>query len=277
MGSFAAATVWRLRARQLQRDMASGEPVSKKEFTRLKPLTQRTLRHDRSRCLSCGYELRWYDLLPIVSWVALKGRCRRCKKSIGWFELLAEVGGLVFFAGSFLLWPYGFDTVFEMARFGLWLVAGVALLILFAYDAKWFLLPDTVNLLLAIIGLLTTLVIVLPSPDPLSQTLSAIGSVAILSGIYYLLHRLSGGRWVGFGDVKLGVGLGLLTADWRLAFVALFAGNLMGTLYVLPAMIRGKVTAKTRVPLGPLLILGTVLSVLSGPLIVDWYTLSFLL
>ena len=77
-GSFAGATVWRLRARQLVADRASGEDVDSKELKKLLPLTKVSFAKDRSKCLHCGYELRWYDLIPLVSWVSLKGRCRQC-------------------------------------------------------------------------------------------------------------------------------------------------------------------------------------------------------
>src|SRR3954468_7466811 len=78
LGSFAGATVWRLRARQLVEDKAEGEKVDGKEYKKLLPLTQTTTATDRSRCLHCGHTLAWYDLLPLVSWVSTKGRCRYC-------------------------------------------------------------------------------------------------------------------------------------------------------------------------------------------------------
>jgi prepilin signal peptidase PulO-like enzyme (type II secretory pathway) len=84
------------------------------------------------------------------------------------------------------------------------------------------------------------------------------------------------GQWIGFGDVKLGLALALLTADWQLAFIALFAANLIGCLLVIPGMITGKVTRTTRIPFGPLLIVGTVIAVIWGPALIQAYmTLAF--
>jgi leader peptidase (prepilin peptidase)/N-methyltransferase len=96
-----------------------------------------------------------------------------------------------------------------------------------------------------------------------------------LSGLYYVLHRVSKGQWIGFGDVKLGLALALLLVDWQLAFIALFAANLIGCLIVIPGMLSGKLTRTTRIPFGPLLIVGMVVAMIWGPLLVRMYfTLS---
>lgn len=278
LGSFAGATVWRLRARQLVFDDKEGERVNKAELTRLKPLTKGTFgRHDRSRCLHCGYTLHWYDLIPLVSWVQLKGKCRQCQARIGRMEPLIELGTAAYFVGSFLLWPEPLTSSIAVAHLVLWLIAGVVLAILFAYDAKWFLLPDVTNSLLAIIGLAVAVMTIMTSHAPLASAISALASVGILSGLYLVLYLASKGRWVGFGDVKLGLGLGLLLSDWRLALIALFAANLIGTLIVLPGMIRGKIKAKSRIPFGPLLIVGTIIAMLWGIPIADYYSLYLFL
>src|SRR6478609_4310093 len=85
-GSFAGASVWRLRAWQLVADKKAGdEDVDEAELKQLKPLTKATFRTDRSRCLHCGHELAWYDLLPLASWLSTGGKCRYCRKPIGYF------------------------------------------------------------------------------------------------------------------------------------------------------------------------------------------------
>lgn len=153
-GSFAAAQVWRLRARQLRADVAIGDPdVDAKEYKRLRPLLEKDLRNDRSQCLSCGHTLAWYDLIPLVSWVSLAGKCRYCHVPIGRFELLMELGMALFFAISYLAWPQSLDSSLAIAQFGVWLLAGIVLAINIAYDAKWFLLLDSMNITLAGIGL----------------------------------------------------------------------------------------------------------------------------
>lgn len=283
LGSFAGATVWRLRARQLVEDKAVGEEIDKKEYNRLVPLTKETLRSDRSRCLHCQHVLAWYDLLPLVSWVSTAGRCRYCRKLIGRFEPLIELAVAAFFVVSYLLWPVPLTGWLEVLQFSLWLVAGVGLAILFSYDQKWFLLPDSV--MFTVIGIAAGVAAIglIQAPVPLDALLSLATSTFILSGLYLLLWLYSKGAWIGFGDVKLGLALALLITDWKLAFIALFAANLIGCLLVLPGLLTGKLSRTARVPFGPLLILGAVIAVFAGTSIieasyvaVDWYYNLFL-
>jgi prepilin signal peptidase PulO-like enzyme (type II secretory pathway) len=86
------------------------------------------------------------------------------------------------------------------------------------------------------------------------------GAVMILSGLYWLLYIISKGNWIGFGDIKLGVGLALMLADWRLALVTLFMANLIGCLLVAPGLITGKLKRSSHIPFGPLLIIGFIIA-----------------
>lgn len=270
-GSFSGATVWRLRARQLVEDKAEGEDYDKGEYKKLLPLTKSSVRTDRSRCLHCEHPLAWYDLLPLVSWLGLRGKCRYCHAQIGRFEPLMEVGVALLFVTSYLLWPAPFDSILAVFIFVLWLIACVMLAILFAYDLKWFLLPDLIVYPLIAIGAIVAAIELMTAPSVIGALIDIAGSVVILSGLYYILHKISKGQWIGFGDVKLGLALGLLLADWQLAFIALFAANLIGCLIVIPGMLAGKLTRTSRVPFGPMLILGTVIAMLIGPMLVMAY------
>lgn len=271
-GSFAGASVWRLRARQLLADKKAGEFVGEEEYIRLLPLTKVGFKKDRSRCLHCGHELRWYDLLPLASWLQLGGKCRYCSKAIGRFEPIMELIMAAFFVGSYVLWPVPLEGSLEITQLVLWLLAGVGLLILGAYDQKWFLLPDVVTFSLVAVAGLFALIEVGQATDHLAAAWSVSGAVAILSGLYLVLWYVSKGRWVGFGDVKLGLVLALLLADWKLAFIALFAANLIGVLFVLPGLLTKKLSGAARVPFGPFLIMGTILAFFAGNPILLWYT-----
>jgi leader peptidase (prepilin peptidase)/N-methyltransferase len=231
---------------------------------------------DRSQCLHCSYELKWYDLLPLVSWAALGGKCRKCRHPIGYLEPLIELGVAVFFVASYAFWPYDLTSTADIARFVLWLVAGVGLAILAAYDTKWFLLPNNINFGVVGIGAAISLLVIITSADRLTAVVSVLAATLILSGIYLALYLISKGRWIGFGDIKLGFGLALLLADWQLAFVAIFAANLIGCLIVVPGIAMGKIKRNAHVPFGPLLIAGAVIAQLVGPAIIEWYTLVLL-
>jgi len=255
----------------LAEDKAGHEDYDKDEYLRLKKLTTGDAMHDRSRCLHCSYTLRWYDLIPLVSWLSLRGKCRQCHVPIGRLEPLIELGVMLLFVLSYAFWPYPLQTTLEIAQFIIWLVAGVGLAILFTYDTKWFLLPDRVSFTVIGLGAVSAAIVILQSVDRLSALASIAGAVAILSGLYFVLYVISQGKWIGFGDIKLGLGLALLLADWRLAFVALFAANLIGCLFVTPAMISGRLKRDSHVPFGPLLILGFVVAQLAGTYLIETY------
>lgn len=267
LGSFAGAQVWRLRARQLVEDKANGEKVDASELKRLKPLIA-PVRRDRSRCLQCKHELAWYDLLPIVSWLWLGGKCRYCRKGIGWGEFFIEVGLAIVFAVMVALWTDW--SVIGYIQIGLWLIAAVLMAILFAYDARWFLLPDRIMWPLVAIAAANAGLEVAQAQDITVALWSLLGAVLILSGVYLMLYIMSRGAWIGFGDVKLGLALALLVGQWSLAFIALFAANLIGTALVVPAMMAGKLSRHAKVPFGPLLIIGALIAWWWGPLFVSW-------
>lgn len=270
LGSYAAATVWRLRARQLVQDKHDGEKVSEREYSKLSSLAKTSVTKDYSRCLHCQHKLAWYDMIPVLSWVQIRGKCRYCRKPIGWLEPAAEVGLALFFVVSFWAWPMPLQDALAISQFVVWLVAGVMLLILFIYDMKWFLLPNQVVYPLIGLGCIAACLHLLPTLS-IEQLVSMIGAIAILSGIYYLLWLVSKGTWIGFGDVKLGLALALLLGRWELAFIALFAANIIGCIIVLPGMLTGKIKRSSHVPFGPLLIAGYVVAGLWGMFVVDYY------
>lgn len=279
-GSFAGATVWRLRARQLVADKKIGEPVDAKELKRLKPLAETRGTKDRSRCLMCQHELSWYDLLPLVSWASTGGKCRYCKKRIGWYEPLAELGTAALFVTFYSYWIAMYGATGSIALLIVWIVILTMLAILFIYDLKWFILPDIVVFPLIGLACIPAVYSVMTNEGELVyKIISVIGSVGIIGGLYLVLYILSKGMWIGFGDVKLGVALGLMLADWKLAFLALFLANLIGTLVIIPGLVRKKLTRTTQVPFGPFLIAGFVIALCFGLQLIIWYekaTLSLL-
>ncbi len=274
-GSFAGATVWRLRARQLVADKKAGEKVNTKELRKLESLTKATLANDRSRCLHCSHTLAWYDLIPLVSWVSTAGKCRYCRKSIGLFEPAIELGtAIIFFLTTqFIVQTHQGSGVLLLV----WLAISLGLVILFAYDAKWFLLPDVIMMPLLGLAVVVSLLDILGRSDVLHAALNCFGSVMLLGGLYFILYSYSRWRfgedktWVGFGDVKLGLVLGLLLGDWQLAFIALFAANAIGVIVVLPSLMTKKLSMTARVPFGPLLIVGFFIALFFGHAIINWY------
>lgn len=275
LASFAVAQVWRLRARQLQYDKKAGEKVDAAELKRLKPLLESVGAKDRSRCLSCKHQLAWYDLIPLASWLMLRGRCRYCHSSIGYTEFLAEVTLAALFIVSYLWWPGSLGSAVEVTRFALWLAALVVLTINFIYDLRWSLLVPFLNWLLIGLGLIYAVMVSVGSGDMMGSLVSTGIGIMILGGLYGLLWLVSHGRWVGEGDIYLGAGLALFLTDYKMAFLALFLANLIGTVILLPSMIAGKVGRGMQVPFGPMLIAGSVATWFIGEQLIAAYMSLF--
>lgn len=271
LGSFAGATVWRLRAVQLREDEASGEKVDRASKKEIQQLKRTSVLNDRSICLHCGHQLAWYDLVPLFSWLQLRGKCRYCHKHIGNLEPLIELGLGLYFVLSYFFWPQPFDTTLEVIRFGIWLVAGVGLAILVAYDAKWFLLPNQIMFPVIGLGFLSSIIALAQENFSYERGFSILYACFVLSGLYYAIYIASRQQWVGFGDVKLGLALALLLADWRLAVLALFLANAIGSLLLLPLIFLGKIKRQTHVPFGPLLVAGWAIAGLFGGSLITWY------
>ena len=292
-GSFAGATVWRLRARQLAEDderlmeltkrkklsrderleraeLAEGTAQRAAERHKLDPLLKKSFATDRSRCLTCHHTLAWYDLLPLASWLGTGGRCRYCRTPIGRFEPLMELGSALLFGLFAWYWTanYAQGSVLMLA---IWAVILVLMVVAFAYDAKWFLLPDTIMWPLIILSGIVAGLGAIQATNHGAAFLSAVGAVLILSGLYLALWLLSRGAWIGFGDVKLGLALGLLLGQWQYALLALFLANCIGLLFVLPGLLSGRLSRHTHVPFGPFLIIGFFVTLFWGQGVIQLY------
>jgi len=245
-GSFAGAVAWRL--------------YKKRDFVK-----------ERSECEHCQHTLAAKDLLPVVSWLWLKGRCRYCKAHIGYSALLLEVGLGLAFIGSYIAWPFGFSSLLETVMFMLWLVALVCFAILFIYDLRHYLLPDKIMLLLLVLSVgIFVLRMWLQNADIISGAQEALLAMIPVTGVYGSLYLISKGRWIGLGDVKLGVIIGLLVG-WQGALAVLLLSNLLGTAYLLPGMALGKVKRTQHIPFGPFLIVATYIVFFWGEKLISAY------
>lgn len=219
-------------------------------------------------CTKCGHTLSALDLLPVISWVALHGRCRYCKKSISWQYPFVELITAVLFVVSYVSWPEALEGL-EIAIFGLWLAAIIMFMALVIYDLRWMLLPN--KIIFPMYGLAAVFVLLraITEQSYMPFVDSLIG-VAIGGGIFYVLFQLSGGSWIGGGDVKLGFLLGALLGGPILAFLMLFVASLLGSLVAVPLAVKGK-SRQLRIPFGPFLISAAIVVQLYGVPLVDIY------
>jgi leader peptidase (prepilin peptidase)/N-methyltransferase len=261
-GSFVNALVWRLHEQTKPK---------KKRAASDKDLSMLT---GRSMCPHCKHALGVMDLIPFFSWLALGGKCRYCRKPID-DTPLAEIGLAVLFVTSYVFWPMQFDTAGTVA-FVVWLASLVAFAALFIYDLRWMLLPNKIVYPLIALAAVHVLVQVLVFDGGIALALRAVSAMAIAGGLFYVLFHLSNGRWIGGGDVKLGFALGLLLMYPMKALLMLFVASLLGTLVTVPLMYRKKLGQTSQVPFGPFLIAATVIVMLFGAALLNWYSKTVL-
>jgi prepilin signal peptidase PulO-like enzyme (type II secretory pathway) len=228
----------------------------------------------RSECDMCHKPLRWYDLLPVVSWLSTAGKCRYCKKRLGTGYPLIELGVGASFVLSYIYWPYGFTRI-GIAIFGAWLVMLTLMASLIIFDLKWYLLPDRIVYTLIGLAGASKLVQILYFQD-LSKLVGIIGGVLVGWGVFYFLYVLSKGKYIGGGDVKYGLFFGVLLASPFKSLLVISVGSLLGTLFVLPSVINRRTKMTSEVPFGPSLVLATVILYLFGDRIVDILTTAYL-
>lgn len=152
----------------------------------------------RSECPHCHHTLAWYDLFPLASYVWLRGRCRYCGARISPLYPILEVSVAVVFALA--VWQTGVPSIWFLVN----LVLLFGLVALFFFDLKHQILPDVI--VFPMIGLTIFRLLVL-RPDLL---ISAGATGVLLAAVFGLLYVVSRGRWLGFGDVKLALLIGLL-------------------------------------------------------------------
>lgn len=210
----------------------------------------------RSACMHCAHELSALDLIPVFSYLALRGRCRYCKGSISAQYPLVEASTAVFFAligGSPL--PLGMQL--------LALFIGCLLICITVYDIRHTIIPDEWVYPFAALALVMS---VLGGMDIPTVLLTGIASAAPFA----LLWTLSRGKWMGLGDAKIALGIGFLLGPWD-SYMALTSAFVVGALFFIPLMVvarftpsgaspqgSGGLTMRSEVPLGPFLILACI-------------------
>jgi prepilin signal peptidase PulO-like enzyme (type II secretory pathway) len=228
----------------------------------------------RSECDLCHTSLNWYDLFPVVSWLSTGGKCRYCKRKIGRLFPAVELGTAIAFVVSYNFWPYGF-TKAGIAIFTLWLLMLTLMVSLLVFDLKWFILPDKLVYTLIALAGISKLVQVFYYQD--FARLPGLGlSLVIGSGIFYLLHTISKGRYIGGGDVKYGLFFGMLLGSGFKSALVISVGSIIGTLLVLPSMIRHKTKMTSLIPFGPSLIIATLILYIFGDRLITLITTAYL-
>ena len=218
----------------------------------------------RSHCDGCKRQIRTRDLIPLVSYVVLKGRCRDCGARIPRRILIVELVTGLLFAGLFL--AYGPGITFAVLA-----VYGAFLIVVFVIDLEHRLILNHVVFAGLAFALIVAAVV---QPDWLGD-LGAHAFVSALAGmaagfviLFIIALVVRGG--MGWGDVKFAAFMGAATGI-PLVFVALFCGIILGGVTGVMLLVTRKRTRKQAIPFGPFLALGTMATLLWGTQMLRWY------
>ncbi|MDQ5885875.1 MAG: leader peptidase (prepilin peptidase) / N-methyltransferase [Patescibacteria group bacterium] len=255
LGSFINALIWRLHAQDKLK--------SKKERNKYSIST------GRSMCMHCKHPLSTVDLIPVVSWLWLRGKCRYCGYTIP-DNPISELLTPALFVVSYLYWPLTFNTEGKVL-FGFWMIYLTGFIALALYDLRWYVLPNRIIFPLMYLAGFQILIQLLFFDYSLNKLLLIGISVLVAGGIFWCLFQYSDGKWIGGGDVKLGFLIGAILATRILCVLYIFIASLIGTLVSLPLMIIGRAKKTSHLPFGPFLLMSTFIVYLFGLSIVDWY------
>jgi leader peptidase (prepilin peptidase)/N-methyltransferase len=227
----------------------------------------------RSQCFSCSRQLTWFDMFPMASFLAFRGRCRTCKSKISWQYPLVELTTAILFLAIFLIDGFSAVLVFDLIVFSL-------LVVMTVYDIRHKIIPDGLVVMFVIAGLAKMFL-----PLFYGGNFHLLNFLAgfIFFVPFYLLWKVSNGRWIGLGDGKLAIGIGAFLG-FELGLTAIAVGFWTGAIFGLAYLgiqrvcdsvwfsrsrlglffARNSLTMKSELPFAPFLIIGVLIVFFSG-------------
>ncbi len=209
---------------------------------------------ERSHCMKCGYQLSWYDMVPVFSWLFLRGRCRKCKEPISPQYPIVEAANGFLYVLVFAVNGFSLQSI-------LYCLLMSALLVLSVIDWRTYEIPIGINIFILCLGIMQVIL------DHTNWMDYAIGFLCV-SIVLELLLLFSKGRAIGGGDVKLMAAAGLLLG-WKKIILAFLLGCIIGSVIHLLRMKLSK--ADHVLAMGPYLSVGIAIAVLWGDALIRWY------
>jgi len=215
----------------------------------------------RSECPKCHKMIKWYDNIPIFSFLFLKGKCRECQAKISWqYPIVELVVGLLF---TFVFFYYSILASFSLVSIIRDCLVVFVLTFIFVYDAKHMEVSDAVTLGGSLLFFLFSLFL---GADWLDMLLGGL----IGAGFFLLQFIISKGKWVGGGDIRIGLLMGILLG-WKLTILALWIAYVIGGIFSIILVLGKKKGLKTEVAFGTYLTVATFLAMFFGSQILEWY------
>ena len=223
----------------------------------------------RSFCQNCKKIISWRDNIPLFGFLNLKGRCRFCQAKISLQYPLVELAVAVFFVLAYLQSDFSvfdfqvYDFLFLIRDFGLISF----LIIVFVYDLRWYLILDSVVIPAIIFAVAMNLFLGY-------GLMNLLLGIIIGGGFFLVQFLLSSGRWIGGGDIRLGILMGAILG-WKLLLVAMFLAYVVGSIISIGLIFSKRKKFSSKIPFGTFLSAATIASMLYGEIILQWY-LNFL-
>jgi len=213
--------------------------------------TKKTIFFGHSYCPKCRAVLKWYDLIPVLSFLAQRAKCRYCRKKISWQYPLVEIAtGLLFVLIFNQFYPDYINLVY-------YLIISSLLLVIFVYDLKHYIIPDKIVFPGIIVSLIYLIYLEASLPNIWGGVLTGLGA----GGFFLALVLVSKGKWMGLGDVKLAFFMGLILG-WPNILTALFLAFSSGAIVGLILIALKKKGLKSEIPFGPFLAGSTLITML---------------
>jgi len=213
----------------------------------------------RSICDKCGKTLKWYELIPIVSFLVLKGKCSKCRKKIGLKVLFIEVlTGLLTMSALLYFYTHNLTVVDGI----IFLLIIYTFIVIFFIDLKFGIIPDILTLIILV--LVSSRIYFISGPV-VPNLISALGALLFFLSLFLITK----GKGMGFGDVKLSFVLGLLLS-YPLIVVSLYLSFLTGAaVSIILVILKKKSFRGGIIPFGPFLVFGTVITLFFDKWLVD--------
>lgn len=218
----------------------------------------------RSKCPHCEEKLVWYELVPVLSYLALRGKCRSCKKKISVQYPIVEAGTALIF--SLLFWKFGLSLEFVVLS-----LVSCILMVIFIYDILEQQISDWLVISASILWLIYLLINHFFLLAPISQLLSSFYGLLVLGGFLGFMVLISRERWMGAGDIGLGALLGFIIG-WPTVLLSGFLAFLIGAVIGIILILTKSLKFQSKLPFAPFLILGFWIAAIWGQPIINWYT-----
>jgi len=217
-----------------------------------------------SACPHCRREIAWFENIPIVSYLVLRGRCRTCRQPIGMQYPIVEAITAAMF--GFAWWYYG-PSVLLVSR----LIFGCALIVLFVIDLEHQLLPNVITLPGIVVGFAFSFFTEPGWIDSLLGIVVGGGTLLLMFYLYLLVRKKEG---LGMGDPKMLAMMGAFLG-WKMTLVALMFASVAGSLVGLTMMATRRGSMESMLPFGCFLAVGAAFAATIGPSMLQWYLRLF--